>query len=377
MKEKVLLKDILFSASKVHKIACEIKAVYGEFDHEAFESAVLSRFGELELKERIYHIRDMLTLYLVQDYVKASNILLDSLPEELDSSKTDNDFGDFIYAPYGEFVAYHGCCVEHVDFSLGALREITKRFSVEYAIRDFINVFPNETLKMLEVCAHSSHYHERRLASEGLRPKLPWGKKITLEYTNTLGLLEMLFADKTRFVTRSVANHLNDLSKIDPTLVIETLKRWKASGKQNPKEMDYILRHALRTLVKKGDKDALALLGYKSQGSFEVSEFGLHNDTVYVGESLGFSVCIEAKDELALMVDYIVHYQTKLGTLSAKVHKLKKVTLKKDEVLTLHKKHLFKANMTTRTLYNGEHKVELQINGKSCGVKCFVLACEN
>jgi hypothetical protein len=207
-----------------------------------------------------------------------------------------------------------------------------------------------------------------------LRPKLPWGKKITLDYTSALGLLEVLFADKTRFVTRSVANHLNDLSKIDSALVIETLRRWKASGKQNPKEMDYIMRHALRTLVKRGDEDALALLGYKTQASFEVSKFGLHHDRVCVGESLAFRVCIEAKEELALMVDYIVYYQSKSGTLSPKVHKLKKVSLQKDEVLTLHKKHLFKANMTTRTLYNGEHKVELQINGKSCGVRCFELS---
>jgi len=116
MKEKVLLKDSLFSASKVHKIACEIKAVYGEFDHGAFESVVLSRFRELELKERIYHIRDMLSVYLPDDFEQAVKILLASLPQELDGSKTDNDFGDFIYAPYGEFVACYGCCGEHVDF---------------------------------------------------------------------------------------------------------------------------------------------------------------------------------------------------------------------------------------------------------------------
>ena len=374
MKEKVLLKDTLFSASKVRKIATEIKAVYWKFEGEAFTEAVLLPFAELELKERIYNIRDMLGVYLPKDFEVATKILLASLPEELDRTKTDNDFGDFIYAPYGEFIAYHGCCVEHVDFSLGALREITKRFSAEYAIRDFINAFPEETLKMLEACTFSSHYHERRLASEGLRPKLPWAKKITLDCKKPLLYLEHLFSDKSRFVTRSVANHLNDLSKIDPALVCQTLERWKVSGNQNPKEMDYILRHALRTLVKKGDKEALALLGYKSQASFEVTDFGLHNDTVCVGESLGFSMSIEAKEELALMVDYIVHYQTKSGTLSPKVHKLKKVTLKKDEVLTLHKKHLFKANMTTRTLYNGQHKVELQINGKSCGVKYFVMA---
>ncbi len=373
MKEKILLKDTLFSASKVRKIASEIQAVYDDFTQEAFESAVLSRFGELELKERIYHIRDMLTLFLPNDFEHATKILLASLPQELDRTKTDNDFGDFIYAPYGEFIAYHGCCANYVYFSLGALREITKRFSVEYAIRDFINAFPEETSQMLEECALSPHYHERRLASEGLRPKLPWAKKIVLDHKKPLLFLEHLYTDKTRFVTRSVANHLNDLSKIDPALVCQTLERWKVSGKQNSKEMDYILRHALRTLVKQGSKEALELLGYKSHGSFEVSEFELHDETVCVGASLGFRVSIQAKEALALMVDYIMHYQTKSGALSPKVHKLKKVTLKKDEVLTLHKKHLFKANMTTRTLYNGEHKVELQINGKSCGVKCFVL----
>lgn len=373
MTEKVLLKDTLFSASKVHQIATEIKAVYDDFESEAFEAAVLSRFDALELKERIYHIRDMLRVYLPQDFMKAATILVQALPEALDGSKSDDDFGDFIYAPYGEFIALHGCCDAYVDFSLAALREITKRFSMEYAIRDFINAFPDETLQMLQACVRSDHYHERRLASEGLRPKLPWGKKIVLDYRSAMVCLEVLFADTTRFVTRSVANHLNDLSKIDPVLVRQTLERWRTSGKQNPKEMAYLMQHALRTLVKQGDKEALALLGYKSHASFEVRDFALHDKHVGVGESLGFTVSIHAKEALALMVDYIVYFQTKSGTLTPKVHKLKKVTLKKDEVLTLHKKHLFKANMTTRTLYNGEHKVELQINGNACGVKCFML----
>ncbi|MCI0501212.1 MAG: DNA alkylation repair protein, partial [Epsilonproteobacteria bacterium] len=103
MKEKILLKDTLFSASKVGKIATEIKSIFEEFEQEMFIEAVLSRFGELELKERICHIRDMLGVYLPDDFEVATKILLASLPEELDGSKTDDDFGDFIYAPYGEF----------------------------------------------------------------------------------------------------------------------------------------------------------------------------------------------------------------------------------------------------------------------------------
>lgn len=373
MKERFSLKDALFNPIKVEKIASEIRAVYEEFLQEAFVKDVLTRLPELELKERIYHIRDMLTLYLPQDFIKAANILLEALPKALDNSKTDDDFGDFIYAPYGEFVVLHGCCDEHLSFSLHALRELTKRFSAEFAIRDFINTFPQQTLAVLIECSLSENYHERRLASEGLRPKLPWAKKLTIEHTEPLTHLDNLFYDHSRYVTRSVANHLNDIAKMDPSLVISTLKRWKRSGKQMPKEMDYIKNHALRTLVKQGNEDALVLLGYMKDPAIKVHDFILGNTMVSIGEALVFDFTLEANEDTRLMIDYIIHFNTKTGTLSPKVHKLKKLVLKKGSCLTLQKKHLFKSNMTTRKLYAGEHKVELQINGTLYGSKVFKL----
>ena len=363
MAENFSLKDKLFSSTKVHTIATELKAVYAAFDKESFEYQTLQKFPELELKERIYHIRDMLKKYLPYDYKDATIILLNALPRALDIAHKDNDFGDFIYAPYSEFVAEYGCSETYLDFSLHALREITKRFSVEFAIRDFINTFPNETLEMLEICSLSDNYHERRLASESLRPKLPWGKKLTLDYQRPLQHLNNLFYDDTRYVTRSVANHLNDIAKIDAPLVLETLKRWKASGKQNPKEMDYIIDHALRTLLKQGNKDALAFLGYVKDPDIKVNKFVLTSTHVIIGEALIFNITLEAKEDTKIIIDYIIHFKTKAGTFSPKVHKLKKLTLKKGECVTVQKKHPFKANMTTRKLYAGEHKVELQING--------------
>ena len=373
MSGKILLKDTLFNPLKVRKIALEIKTIYPDFQELEFEKEVCELFPELELKARIYHIRDMLGKYLPKEYESAVEILLRSLPKELDSTKSDDDFGDFIYAPYSEFVTLHGCREEHLVFSLEALREITKRFSVELAIRDFINFYPEETLKMLGSCAMSDNYHERRLASEGLRPKLPWAKKLTLDHREPLTPLEQLFDDKTRYVTRSVANHLNDISKIDAPLVIETLKRWKASGKQNSKEMDYITNHALRTLVKQGYEDALMLLGYVKEPDIRVSNFILHTEHVRIGDALVFDVTLEAKEDTKLIIDYIVHFRTKAGTFSPKVHKLKKIELKKDTSITLQKKHLFKSNMSTRKLYEGEHKVELQINGMSYKESTFTL----
>ncbi len=364
MKEKFSLKDELFNPAKVQKIASEIQVVYADFEQRAFEAEVVSLFPQLELKERIDHIRDMLAKYLPDDYREATTIMLKALPSELDTDKYDNDFGDFIYAPYGAYVAAFGCNKEDLDFSLTALREITKRFSVEYAIRDFINTFPEETLEMLKECSLSDNYHERRLASEGLRPKLPWAKKINIDYRKAVFILDNIFFDKTRYVTRSVANHLNDISKIDAALVVATLKRWKRSGKQEEKEMDFIINHALRTLVKQGDEDALVLLGYRKDPSIKVNAFALHKSEVSIGEALVFSFEIESKEEEHLLVDYIMHFRTKAGKLSPKVHKFKKLSLLEGDSVKLDKKHHFKANMTTRKFYAGEHKVELQINGK-------------
>ena len=362
-KEKFSLKDELYNPQKIEMIAIEIKEVYLSFEADKFSKETLEKFPILELKERIYHIRDMLHIYLPNDYKEAVNILLQALPAELDPSKSDDDFGDFIYAPYSEYVTAYGCSEEHLNFSLQALREITKRFSVEFALRDFINNYPTKTLAMLEACAKSENYHERRLASEGLRRKLPWAKKLTIDYHEGIKLLELLYGDNTRYVTRSVANHLNDIAKIDATLVLETLKRWKKSKKQEPKEMDFIISHALRTLVKQGNEDALAMLGYSKKPPIEVKDVRLHNPSVKVGEALEFKVEIVALGDVMLMVDYVVHFQTKAGKLSPKVHKLKKLELVKGKRIVLKKKHPFKANMSTRTLYAGEHLLEVQING--------------
>ena len=364
MKEKFSLKDALFNQEKVHKISVEIASVYNDFNAKVFEEEVLHLFPELELKERMYHMRDMFKKYLPDNYVEATTILLSALPPELDALKTDDDFGDFIYAPYSEYVVAYGCNDVHLDFSLQALREMTKRFSVEFTVRDFINNYPKETLAMLKQCSLSNNYHERRLASEGLRPKLPWAKKLTIDHKKPLKHLDNLFYDKTRYVTRSVANHLNDIAKIDASFVVDTLKRWKASNKQDPKEMDYIVSHALRTLVKQGNEDALALLGYKKNPYIDVENFELETSNVKIGEVLIFSCEIIAKEDVSLLVDYIVYFRTKSGSHNVKVHKLKKLVLKNEEKIILNKKHLFKANMSTRTLYEGEHILELQINGR-------------
>jgi len=370
---QLLLKDQLFNATKVSQISLEIKDIYPTFDHINFVRDVIEKFPILELKERIYHIRDTLYIYLPNDYIEAVGILLGSLPKELDSSRGDDDFGDFIYAPYSEYISKYGCSDDRLDFSLDALMEITKRFSVEFAIREFINRYPNETMDMLHRCATSDHYHQRRLASESTRPKLPWAKRLEIDYHKSIYLLEYLYSDDRRYVARSVANHLNDISKIDPKLVIDILKRWIESGKQDPKEMEYIATYSLRTLAKNGDRDALTLLGYRGDIDIVVDNIYLSSREVYIGDLLEFWFEIEAIDDGKLMVDYIIEYRDLKRKIRPKVYKLKRLDLKCGDRVEISKKYNFRANMTTRKIYRGEYKLKIQINGMIYQERSFVI----
>lgn len=273
MIEKTLLKDILFNKPKVTQIANEIQRVYPSFKKEEFVRAVVAKFPELELKARISWITEGLQEYLPSDYQRAVDILIKALPTPNDPTLSDDDFGDFIYASYAGYVAKNGCTKNDLEFSLRTLREMTTRFSSEDAIRYFIKAFPKETIHELLAWTKEPHYHVRRLCSEGTRPKLPWSQKINIPITAPLPILDNLFFDKTRFVTRSVANHLNDISKINPDLAIETLVKWQKSGKQKPEEMRYIVRHALRTLIKQGNPKAMKLLGFSHASRVSVSHF--------------------------------------------------------------------------------------------------------
>ncbi|MEM7032280.1 MAG: DNA alkylation repair protein [Chloroflexota bacterium] len=276
-------------------------------------------------------------------------------------------------APLSQFVAQYGCTADYLMASLNALREMTKRFSVEGPIRFFINDFPEETMAFLTDCAQDDNYHVRRLASEGTRPKLPWAQKLTIPYQHPLPILEMLYTDQTRYVTRSVANHLNDISKLEPQLVVETLKRWQGGSQmQLEKEMTYISRHALRTLIKQGNLDALALIGFGEAPEITITDFETSTPQVVIGEAFMFSLQIQAHKTQKLAIDYVMTFATDTNKNPQKVFKLKEVELEVDKAITINKKHPMRL-MTTRRLVTGEHTITLQINGQPFGSLTFDL----
>jgi len=370
-KSSFSLKDQLFNKNRVEYLAGLFQAADNNFAAKKFVAATMKKLPGLELKQRIVHIAAMLEDHLHTDYTIAAKQITAALPPPLDPQKTDDDFGDFILAPLGEFVVRNGQAKKHLQLSLRTLKQITQRFSMEDAIRYFIEAHPQPTLQALTKWATDKNYHVRRLVSEGTRPRLPWSGRLSLEVTTPLPLLNTLHADRTRYVTRSVANHLNDISKTHPQLVLQTLSNWQEQQLQDAAELQWMCKHALRTLVKQGSPDALEFLGFSPSPQVEISDLTLTPASVKPGEAIEFTFSITASAAEPLMIDYVIDFVKANGKLSPKVHKIKQLTIKKGESITVRKRHPFRANATTFTLYPGAHRLTLQINGQQFETRTF------
>lgn len=372
-KEKFSLKDHLFNRERIVYLAGLFQQADEQFDAAGFVRQTMKSLSSLELKQRIKHIATTLEDYLPRDFRKAAVQIIAALPPPLDPQLTDDDFGDFIFAPLGEFVVRNGLEAKHLKLSLRTLKQLTMRFSMEDAIRYFLNEFPEETMDELRSWAVDKNYHVRRLASEGTRPSLPWSAKLSLDVGVPLPLLDLLHADPTRYVTRSVANHLNDVSKRHPERVLELLQRWRTASSQDPSELDWISRHALRTLVKQGHAPALEFLGFSQLPPIVVDRFQLSTPTVYAGEAVEFTVELKAKRDTRLVLDYVMDAAKAGGRRSQKVFKLRQLDLGAGQSATVTKRHVLRADATTYRLYSGTHHITLQINGQSFGTASFEL----
>lgn len=373
MKEKFSLKDHLFNKEKVEYLATLYATADKKFNQRQFVIEVMERLLKLELKARIVWIAEVSKRHLPKNFTEASLIIRNALPEKLDETKTDDDYGDFIFAPLGEFIVRNGAKKEHLTEAFATLLGLTQRFSMEDAMRTFLNDFPKETLREYKKWAKHKNYHVRRLVSESMRPLLPWSKRLTVAYEDAVPFLEALYADKTRYVTRSVANHLNDIAKKDPQLVVNLLSSWKSKGKQDAQELAWMTKHALRTLVKQGNANALTLLGFKKSVQARVEQFSLTPKKIAPGSTVGFSFTLYGIENEDLLIDYVIDFVKAKGHTKPKVFKLKKVSIKKGEVLHITKKHRLLADATTFTLHKGTHTLRLQINGNTYNGASFII----
>lgn len=355
------LKDELFNARTIGDLAAEYAVLPG-FDPDRFLSEALAGLSSRGLLERLDWLADCIEAQLPDRFPAMADALEAAMPAPLDPTKTDDDFGRFIHAVPGILAVRHGL-EDHRNRALDLLEAATQRFSMEFYIRPFLNRWPDKTLARLDRWVAHDNYHVRRLVSEGTRPRLPWAANIQLDPLVPLQFLDALHADPTRYVTRSVANHMNDLTRHAPDRVVTHLKAWQQSKRQKPKELDWMTRHALRTAVKRGEAEALALLGYRQDCDVSVT-LKVAPNPVAIGEALQIEVSLCADEALPVMVDYRIRFHRPNGRDGEKVFKLKAVHLKPGVPLTLQKAHRLKDGASTFTLHPGPHHVTVQVNGQ-------------
>jgi 3-methyladenine DNA glycosylase AlkC len=359
------LKDVNLSAFKLSinkdvlkRIADAIHKVHPVFDRKAFV-ATAPALDSLELKARVQFVRDRLQEFLPPSYPQALKILLASLKS--------GGLSGFALWPYTEFVQTFG--LGDLSLSLAALQKMTVLFTGEFAVRPFLIEHPQETLKFLTAAARSPSVDVRRWASEGTRPRLPWGARLgdfVRDPSPTLPILEILRFDSELYVRKSVSNHLNDIAKDHPEVVLKVLKRWQTeAGADDRKKVTWIIHRSLRTLIKQGHPGALKLIGVDHQAQAQVKNLKLDKKSYKLNERIEFSFVLKstAKKPQKLVIDYVIHHRKSNKETTPKVFKLKTFTLAGKAMAEIRKAHSLKV-ITTRKYYPGVHFLEIQVNGK-------------
>ena len=355
MEKNFALKD-MFNPESVGILASAIKTEHADFPQDTFIKKVFNEdWDELALKERVRHITLVIGELLPRDYQKSLEILKRVLPHLEGQGFEKMVFPDFVEV-YG---------LDEWDLSISTLEFFTQHVSGEFAIRHFIDRYPTETLQIMEGWTDHPHPGVRRLASEGCRPRLPWGIRLSdlvRDPSPILPILENLKDDEREEIRRSVANNINDISKDHPDLIVDLLTKWQDPANTNRTKM---ISHALRSLVKSGHPQALGLLGFSSNPKIEIKNISLKPQEINLGEKLVFSfeIISTGAEDQKLMIDYIVHFMRANGKQNPKVFKLSQKTIKPGELIKITKKHGF-IPISTRKYYPGKQTFQPQVNGK-------------
>lgn len=341
-------------------LASVLSSVVEDIDSADFIEQANKGIVGLELKQRVSFLIVLLAEFLPNEFEKAALCLLKIAVTD----ERKEQWGDFTAWPLVDYASIYG--LEHPKLSLKVLKHLTPLFSAEFAIRPFIEQHEAVTYTTLLDWAEDGDEHVRRLASEGARPRLPWGKQLKNWIENPdviFPILESLKDDPSLYVRRSVANNLNDISKDHPEKVMTRCEQWLGDAS---KERQWVIKHSLRTLVKAGHPRVFPLLGYDENPKVTTSKLHLSHKKIILGESLAlsFDLTSTATKTQTLVIDFSVTFIKSRGHKTEKVFKWKNVTLSTNETMTLTKNHPFKF-ITTRQYYAGEHQVTLLINGEA------------
>ncbi len=349
------LKDI-YTLEFLVEFSRKVKSVYPNFQEDQFITSIMDETWDgLALKARMRRISERLGDYLPNNYEAALEVLF----------AISDDCSGFPYLFFPDFVAVYGREDKHWELSMKALENFTQKSSSEFAIRPFLLQDPERVMKYMMGWARNTNEHVRRFASEGCRPRLPWGEALPMfkkDPTPVLAVLELLKEDPSLYVRKSVANNLNDIGKDHAALVLETARRW--SGR-NP-GTDWIIRHGCRTLIRNADPDALEIFGYAREMLLATRATILAQPSVLsIGDQceLQYSIEVRQGEPVHLRIEYGIDFVKAKGRISRKLFLLSDKTVSGGAHLTGKRLHIW-ADLTTRRHYPGDHRLILLVNGQ-------------
>jgi 3-methyladenine DNA glycosylase AlkC len=356
-----LLKEI-FNRDRLNHFARETAAIHPAFDGERFLVLASDGLDGLSIMQRLRQTAVAFHAVLPGGFERNIEILRALAP------RINHGFAS-ITLP--EYVALYG--QDHFDLSMEALGFFTRFGSSEFAIRHFLQKDLARTLEVMKGWSTDENEHVRRLASEGCRPRLPWSfqlKPLIADPSPVAPILENLKSDPSLYVRKSVANHLNDITKDHPEWVLEKLEAWD----QTDARTGWIMKQALRTLIKKGDARALHVFGAGHKAEVEVYTFAVTPSALKLGGAVKITAKLvsTASKEQKLLIDYAVHYVKKAGGTSKKVFKWKELTLAPGAIAELAISRAIR-DFTTRIHYAGRHPVDLIVNGEVLATEAFDL----
>lgn len=362
-----------FDATLAERMATHLSRATDLFDAETFKRLALDGLEDLELKQRSEQFSQAIERAMSGSYEETVAALIAALRPETEEGgivqeHSAEGIAGFGLMPFTSFVSRNGL---HVPvFSLNALAKMTSRFSSEFDVRPFFVAHPETTLNEAKAWALDDNMHVRRLASEGCRPLLPWGIRLNdfvADPTPILPILTTLRDDPEEYVRRSVANNLNDIAKNHPDLVADLAAAWLKSANRDRKRL---VKHACRTLIKKGHPGALSAFGFDAP-DLASCQLDMGADKVTLGDDVALTLTlVNGPKRQKMLIDYVLHFMRANGQLSAKVFKWTEITLDPGETRVLNKTHPYR-KVTTRKDYPGTQKVTVQINGVDLGGPAF------
>lgn len=351
----------MFNLKFYRKLATEFQNAHRPFNPDRFVKDVTKDLEHLSLNQRMRNTSVVLQKHLPGNYLSTIEIMMKVIGN-MNRGYTALLFPDYV-GLYGH---------EHFSASMEALKFFTSFGSSEFAIREFLKRDFTKTLKVMQQWSEDDDAHVRRLASEGSRPRLPWSFKLEEVIKNprsTQPILENLKSDEALYVRKSVANHLNDISKDNPGHVLSLVKTWDKANDNTA----WIIKRGCRSLIKKGDVSSLAVFDYAKKVKVLVSNIKLNSSTIRLNESLQFDFDLTSQSTVSqkLVIHYRIHYRKKSGGLSPKTFSLKELMLTPKTSIKILKRQRFE-DFTTRKHFGGEHILEILINGKVYQTKKFM-----